>query len=137
MPDVFVPMDTTRYTSLHRILAASGIMNRFSIQYVDNHRKELNTVYPNIDNFIEKFSVDDSMLNQMIHLAETEKTTISDQDRKSDKTLLMKQLKAYIARDLGKSADYYKVMWPENESLKEALRILQDRKAYDELLKRK
>jgi len=137
MPDVFVPMDTTRYTSLHRILAASGIMNRFSIQYMDNHRKDLNTTYPNVDNFIEKFSVDDSMLDQMIHLAETEKITISDEDRKSDKTLLMKQLKAYIARDLGKSADYYKVMWPENESLKEALRILQDRKAYDELLKRK
>jgi carboxyl-terminal processing protease len=106
MPDVFVPLDTTRYTNLHKTLAASGIMNRFSIQYVDENRSELNADYPDMDKFIKKFSVTDSMVNQMITLAESEKITINDEDRKSDKTLLKKQLKAFIARDLGKNADY-------------------------------
>jgi carboxyl-terminal processing protease len=137
MPDVFVPMDTTSFTSVHRLLAASGFMNRFSIQYVDEHRKELTSTYPNTDSFIQKFSVSDSMVNQMIRMAETEKITIKDEDRKTDKSLLCKQLKAYMARDLGKTADYYRVMWTENESLKEALRILNDKKAYDEHLLRK
>jgi len=136
MPDVFVPMDTTRYTNLHKLLAASGIMNRFSIQYVDKHRSELNALYPTIDAFIQKFSIDDSMASELIRLAESEKIKISDEDRSSDKTLLMKQLKAYMARDLGKNADYYKVMWTENESLQEALHILGDKKAYDELLRK-
>ncbi|MDD4923064.1 MAG: S41 family peptidase, partial [Bacteroidales bacterium] len=137
MPDVFVPMDTTRYTSLHKILSASGIMNRFSIKYMDTHRSELKAIYPSIRDFIEKFSTNDSMIHQMIIQAEAEKITLSDEDRNSDKTLLKKQLKAYMARDLGRAADYYKVMWDENESLNEALRILADKKAYDAILKRK
>jgi C-terminal peptidase (prc) len=137
MPDVFVPMDTTRYTELHKILAASGIMNRFSIQYIDEHRSELKAAYPSMDQFIEKFNISESMIDEMIRMAESEKITIKDEDKKSDKSLLMKQLKAYMARDFGKTADFYKVMWTENESLKEALRILNDKKAYDELLKRK
>ncbi|MDD3907702.1 MAG: S41 family peptidase, partial [Bacteroidales bacterium] len=136
MPDVFVPMDTTRFTNLHKIMAASGIMNRFSIEYVDTHRSELAATYPKINDFIEKFSVDDSMISQMIRMAEAEKITISDVDRKSDKTLLKKQLKAYMARDFGKNADYYKVMYNEDNSLNEARRILGKKNAYDEILKK-
>lgn len=137
MPDVFVPLDTTRYTNLHKLLSAAGIMNRFSIQYVDEHRSELKKDYPNIDEFVSKFNVDDSLMNQMLQLAVSEKVTLSEDDRNSDKTLLKKQLKAYMARDLGKNADYYKVMWTEDKSLGEALRILKDKKAYDEILKQK
>ena len=77
------------------------------------------------------------MINQMIHIAEAEKITISDEDRKSDKRLLKKQLKAYIARDFGKSADYYKVMYDEDNSLNEARRILGNKNAYDTILKNK
>jgi carboxyl-terminal processing protease len=137
MPDFFVPMDTANYTNLHKILITTGVMNRFSIQYVDKHRSELNATYPNIDKFIKDFNVDENMVNEMINLAESEKETISVKDRDSDKTLLKKQLKGFMARDLGKGSDYYKVMWPENEPLIEALRILNDKKAYEKLLERK
>lgn len=137
MPDVFVPLDTTKYTSLHKLLTVSGIMNRYSIQYVDAHRAELTAAYPNIDAFIKNFRITEDMVKDMLNLAESEKITISKEDRSSDKTLLLKQLKAYIARDLGKTADYYKVMWTDNESLNKALQILKEKNAYDILLKRK
>jgi len=186
MPDVFVPLDTTRFTDLHRTLAASGIMNRYSIQYVDNNRAKLKETYPTMEQFIEKFNVDDSMINEMITQAEkefisekdknveksplsgelqyikpkmelvikdlnvkdslineiitkdkAEKELFSKKDKDSDKTLLKLQLKAYMARDLGKSSDYYKVMITENEALNEALGILDKKKAYDEILTKK
>lgn len=137
MPDVFIPIDTMRYTSIHRLLSTSGIMNRFSMQYVDEHRAELNAAYPNIDVFIEKFNFSDSLTNALLIFAISEKIVLSEKDSTSDKSLMLKQLKAYMARDLGRTADYYRVMWTENESLNEALRILSDKKAYDALLKRK
>jgi len=137
MPDVFVPLDTTKFTSLHKLLTVSGIMNRYSIQYVDSHRAELTAAYPNIDEFIKNFNITDGMINEMLSLAESEKITISKEDRSSDKTLLLEQLKAYIARDLGKTADYYKVMRTDNESLNKALQILKEKNTYDVLLKRK
>jgi len=134
MPDVFVPLDTTRYTTLHKTLSASGILNRFSMNFIDEHRSELNKEYPTIDLFIEKFSMNDTITNSLLRFAESEKIKLSQEDRNSDKTLLMKQLKAYMARDLGRNADFYKVMWTENESLKEAMRILGEKKEYEDLL---
>jgi carboxyl-terminal processing protease len=135
MPDVFIPIDTTIYTPLHR--AISGIMNRFSMKYVDENRAVLNATYPNIDTFVEKFQPNEALTDALLQFAISEKIKLTAEDSASDKTLLMKQLKAYMAQDLGRSADYFKVMWTENESLKKAIFILNDKKAYDEILKRK
>lgn len=128
MPDVFVPMDTTRFTPLHRLLVNRGVLNRYCLNYVDNHRSELKTAYPEADIFIDKFEVSDEMINEMIALAEAEKITIKDEDRASDKTVLKLQTKAYMARDLYKTAAYYQVMAPENEALQKALEILKSAK---------
>jgi carboxyl-terminal processing protease len=137
MPDVFVPIDTIRYTSLHRLLSASGIMNKFSIKYVDEHRAELNKAYPNIDAFIKNFEMTDSLTDELMRFALSEKAVFTAKDSASDKSLMLKQLKAFLARDLGRAADYYKVMWSENESIIKALSIINDKKAYDALLTRK
>lgn len=128
MPDVFVPMDTTRFTPLHRLLVNRGVLNRYCLNYVDDHRSELKTAYPEADIFIDKFEVSDEMINEMIALAEAEKITIKDEDRASDKTVLKLQTKAYMARDLYKTAAYYQVMAPENEALQKALEILKSAK---------
>jgi carboxyl-terminal processing protease len=136
MPDVFIPLDTTKYTSLHRTLSNSGILNRFSIKFVDENRNSLKAKYPDIDAFVSGFQPDENLFQALIRFAKDEKTELTDKDLSSDKTLMMKQLKGYMARDLGKSADYYKVMWNENESLVKAIEILNDKKAYEDILSR-
>jgi carboxyl-terminal processing protease len=137
MPDVFIPMDTVRYTSLHRSLSNSGIMNRFSMNYVDEHRAELTANYPDIDAFVANFQPDTVLTESLMRFALSEKSKLTAEDSSSDKTLMLKQLKAFMARDMGKSTDYFKVMWTENESLLKAMAIINDKKAYDEILKRK
>jgi len=136
MPDIFVPIDTNRMTALHRKLSVRGITNRFSMQYVDEHRKELQSQFPESKDFITNFKITESILNSLLKFAEEEKITIDETDRNSDKSLLAKQLKANMARDLWRTSEYYKVMWEENESLKKAIEILKDKKAYDEILKK-
>ena len=128
MPDVFVPMDTTRFTPLHRLLVNRGILNRFTLSYVDDHRSDLKTKYPQAEDFIDKYEVSDEMIADMMAMAEAEKVKIKDEDRHSDKTVLKLQTKAYMARDLYKTAAYYQVMAPENEALQKALEILNSAK---------
>jgi len=137
MPDQFIPFDTTKYTQLHRLISNSGIMNRFSMKYVDDHRAELNSTYPNIDAFVDHFQPDQTMTDELLKFALSEKIKLTAADSASDKTLMMRQLKAYMARDLGKSADYFKVTWKDNETLLKAIEIINDKKAYNDLLKRK
>ncbi len=128
MPDVFVPVDTTRVSRLHSLLINRGVLNRYTLTYVDEHREELKSQYPTDDKFVESFAVSDEMMAEMLALAESEKCEITDEMRQSDTQLIRLQTKAYIARDLYKTADYYKVMAGENDSLSEALRVLGDRK---------
>ena len=136
MPDVFVPLDTTVFTTLHRKLSNAGILNRFSISYIDEHRAEFAKKYPTADVFIAKFKTDTILENSLIQFAQNEKIKLLPEDLNSNKDLMMKQLKAFMVRDLGKSSDYYKVMWTQNESLLKAIEILNDKNAYDEILKR-
>jgi carboxyl-terminal processing protease len=44
MPDVFVPMDTSAYNSYYTAIYRKNLIYRFALQFVDRHRKELNTI---------------------------------------------------------------------------------------------
>jgi carboxyl-terminal processing protease len=137
MPDVFVPIDTTRFSPMYKQLASTGLLNRFIIQYVDANRQALKKEFKTPEAFNQLFKVDDSTMEELLKLAESEKVTFTDEQKNADNTLLKKQMKAYLARDLWTSSEYYKVMWTENESLLKAVDILKDSKKYEEILKRK
>jgi len=96
---------------------------------VDENRRALLDKYgENSQEFIQEFQFDDELLEELFKLAIKENVKITDEHRQEDLSVLRLQCKAYMARDLWKSADYYKVMAPLNESLQEALRILGDKK---------
>ena len=137
MPDVFIPIDTTKYNSLDSVIIRSGVLNRFSMKYVDDHRAELNAKYPNIDTYVAKFQPDQTLADNLLQFAVNDKVKLTAADSACDKTFILKQLKAFMARDLGKNTDLYKVIWRDNETLMKAIEIINDKKAYNDLLKRK
>ena len=58
MPDVFVALDTTRYTAYQRNLVRSGALNRSIYTYLDSQRKELTSRYRKASRFAEQYEVD-------------------------------------------------------------------------------
>jgi len=79
MPDIFVPLDTTSYTSFHRKLVALGIINKVFVQYIDKNRAELKKKYPTFEKYKKEFQADDTFLNSVISEAEIEKAKASEQ----------------------------------------------------------
>jgi len=73
MPDIFVPMDTTRFTDFHRRLVALGIVNKVCVQYIDKNRSELKKKYPTFEKYKKEFEVDDVFLNSLVSAAKKEK----------------------------------------------------------------
>ena len=41
MPDVYVPLDTTKYTKLHRELAAKSCITSTTLKWIDKNRSQL------------------------------------------------------------------------------------------------
>jgi carboxyl-terminal processing protease len=134
MPDVFIPYDSTRYTSYHSKLAGSGLINQTAMKYVDTHRAELQKKYRTINKFKSAFEVSESELSSLLSSAEEEKIEFNEEQYLKSKPLITLQLKALIARDLFDMSEYYQIVNDQNESLLEALRIINDPIAYRKIL---
>jgi len=127
MPDHFVPLDTTRYTQLHRQLAAKGVIIQQNLRYVDNHRKQLKKQYADFDSFKQTFEVPQSLVDDV--LAEGKKQKVEPKnDEELQKTLpyLRLQLKALIARDIWDMSEYFSIMNEENPTVKKALEVIME-----------
>ena len=134
MPDVFIPLDTTRYTNFHRRISALGLIIRTAMNYIDANRKVLNEKYPDISTFKTNYEVSEELMQSLLNLATEEKVEFDDEQVAKSKARLMLHLKALIARDLFDMNEYFVIINDDNESLKEALRIINEPDEYHKIL---
>lgn len=134
MPDRFVPFDTTQYTKYYRSLVAKGVINTFSVSYVDKNRKQLKRQYKTEEDFCSRFSVSDDMVEELTQLGLREKVEINKEELKTSAPLIRRVLKSMIARDLWTMDAYFRVYNEENDIVQEALRIISDDALYDRVL---
>lgn len=127
MPDEFVPLDTTRYTSFHRKLMMKGLVINHSLKYIDNNRKKLKRNYPSFDVFNASFIVPKELIDGILKEAEEQKLTPKDAEELS-RTLpyLSTQLKALVARDLFDMNEYFRIINETSDIVKAALPFLSE-----------
>lgn len=134
MPDVFIPMDTTRYSDYHRDIVAKGLVNRVAMNYLDRHREELGKTYKKPQVYKEKFVVTDEIMNELKKMAEDAKITFKEEEYNRSLPLIQLQIKALIARDLYDMTEYFYIINDVNDSYQEALRILNDEERYHKIV---
>ncbi len=134
MPDIFVPLDTNSYSKWHREIVAQGVVNNYTIKYIQQHREELNAKYKSFVKYDEEFCLSDLELKEIRTLAQESKVTCDDEQFSKSRTLLSLQIKAIIARDLFTPNEFYRIMDSQNESLQKAVDILHSPGMYEEIL---
>lgn len=135
MPDIFIPIDTTRFTLFHRKVVAQGIMNKVSVHYIEKNRANLKRQYPSFEKYLQHFVVDETMLKSIRDAAQAEKIVIDEAQYDTSKALMALQLKALIARDLWSVNEYYRIIDSDNEALQAALKVLNTPGQYERYLK--
>lgn len=123
-PDKFVALDTSENTAYYRKIMAKGLLNRFAINYVDSHRKELLKKYKKDDDFVDNFEVTDEMLNGLKELGDKEDIEFNEEEFKRSEPLFKMILKALIGRDVYDNATYFKVYNQHDPIFKEAVRLI-------------
>ena len=136
MPDVFIPVDTSRYTDYHRNVVAAGLVNRVAMNYLDRNRAEMNKKYPKFSQYKQNFNVTEEIMQELLSLADNDKIKFDEEQYNRSKPLIMLQIKALIARDLYDMAEYFQIINDDNASYQEALRIINDGKRYEKELGR-
>ena len=129
MPDVYVPLDTTKQTSLYRQLSAKSCLLNTTLRYVNRHREELIANYPDIHAFINSYDPGEDVIGQLIDEAKAKEITYTDSALAETLPLTKIVLKALIARDLWTISEYYQVINATNDIYNRGVAIARQRKA--------
>jgi C-terminal peptidase (prc) len=135
MPDVFIPIDSTRSTEYHAKLVRLGLVNRVAMNYIDKKRQELNKKYPNINKYKESFQITEDILQDLIGLADEDKIEFNEDQFNKSKEYISLQIKALIARDLFDMSEYFQIINDKNDSYQKALKIINNDEQYHKILK--
>ena len=131
MPDVYVPLDTTKQTPLYRQLSAKSCLLNTTLRYVNRHREELIANYPDIHTFINGYEPGEDVIGQLLDEAKTKGITYTDSALTETLPLTKTVLKALIARDLWTISEYYQVINSTNDIYNRGVAIARQRKTLE------
>lgn len=126
IPDIFVPIDTTSNSESFRKTLNKGLMNKFAHEYVDSRREELLKTYSTEDSFVENYSLSSKEIKDFKKFVSDEDVEISEEDWAISGEAMKVRLRAFIGRNLFEPSTFYRIIGELNETLEEAIDILND-----------
>ena len=134
LPDVFVALDTTEYSSYYKDISRSGVINLFAVDYVDKNREKIKKTYGDLKGYIAKFETDEAFMNEFFTYAVAEDSSLvfNEEDYEVSKSLLQKRLKAMIAQNIWDYTAFYQIINEKNEIFMRAYELLSEGR-YDKL----
>lgn len=133
MPDYFVPIDTSANTEYLLRLFSNGVFNRFVLGYIDEERPALERKYRNFESFKSKFDATE-MLDILISFAELEGVTFNEEEFQRSKEQIALLIKAYVARDLWETGEFYQILNESDPIFRKAREVLEEPHFYSDKL---
>jgi carboxyl-terminal processing protease len=126
MPDYFIPLDTNFVTKYYIDIFRKGLLNEFSVQYLETKRKEMLKMYPDVQTFKKSFTDDQKLLNEFIVFAETKEIPRNDKDLETSGLQIKTVLKALIARNLYNLNAYFEMAGITDDDLQRAIEVIKN-----------
>jgi carboxyl-terminal processing protease len=129
MPDVFVPLDTSQFSTYFQELQRKNAFYDFILTHVDNNRSQLKKGYPDLESFKKNYKVDDKFFEEFLVNAEklgVKRDSTGLAGLAVSEKLIRINIKALIARELWNVEGLYEVLNEMNVPLQKALEAIQD-----------
>lgn len=108
MPDIFVPNDTAEITSYYLNVLNKGLLQKFSFDFTDRHRAELKNA-GSVNAMLKVLPPDEELLVEFVDYAKSNGVPARWYYINISRKLIVKDLKALIARDVFGTSAFYKV----------------------------
>lgn len=126
MPDLFVPADTTDVTPYFIEVAGRNILYRYTIEYSDRHREELDAVRTVAD-LDALFARDPDLFDGFVRYAARKGVAPRPRDIARSRRLIEAQLRAYIGRNtVLEDNGFYANIYPVDDVILRAISVLDD-----------
>ena len=135
MPDIFVPIDTSGMSNYFSHLIRKGILNLYSINYIDKNRGKMKEIYPNFNVFKENFVVTDEIFNDLIFFAKNEGVKYNEEDFLTSKMNIITSIKSNIALNFWGTSQYFEIINQDSNAFLKALEVIESKEIYSQQLK--
>ncbi|MCC7331070.1 MAG: S41 family peptidase [Flavobacteriales bacterium] len=115
MPDIFVPIDTSKYSDYFGKVNRKGLFNEFVLKFMDSKRDSLTKLYSTITEFRKSFNPEDELLESFIQYAKNNDVEPVDEQIKISKPVILNRLKALVARNIWDTSAFYEIANETND----------------------
>lgn len=126
MPDFFIPLDTTFISRYYEDIFRKGLLNEFTVQYIETRRKDLMQMYPDVKAFKKGFTDDQKLLDDFVAFAETKEVPRKDKDLEVSGMQIKSVLKGLIARNLYNQNAYFEMTSANDDDLVKAIEVIKN-----------
>lgn len=125
MPDIFVPLDTTRTNQYCRKVTAKNVVLNTSMQYTERNRRMLQRRYRTFADYNRGFEVGNDVLKLFQDKARDAKVDFDEEQYNESLPIFKTQLKASIARLIWGMNAYYQVIQELDETILRAVKYME------------
>ena len=133
MPDRFVPVDTSTFSTYYRDIMAKGVLNRYMQDYTERHRAEILSQYPSEDDFAKGFDPA-PLLPGLIEAATADSIKYDEGQLQTSRPVFLAMMKGLLERDIYPNGTYMRAVNHLDPIFNEALRIISAPAEYRRLL---
>jgi len=126
MPDLFIPLDTTKISDYYSKLYNKGLYNQFTLSMMDKNRSNYKTKYPTFETFKKNFVIDDDFLNRFCEYATKEGVKKDDKGFELSKELISNQLKVLMARNMFDWNAAIQISVEHDDTYNKAIEVMKD-----------
>ncbi len=120
MPDIFVPLDTTRTNQYYRDVTAKNVTLQTAFQYTEKNRRQLQRRYPDFESFNAQFECGKDVMDMFLAKAKDLKVEYREDQYKHCLDIFKVQLKAMIARNVWGLNGYYRIIQTLDDTVQRA-----------------
>ena len=125
MPDIFVPLDTTKTNQYYRNVTAKNVVLNTSLQYTERNRRSLQRRYKTFNDYNRDYEVGSDVLKLFLDKAKDANVEYDDEQYQESLPIFKTQLKAMIARLLWGMDSYYQVIQELDETIQRAVKFME------------
>jgi carboxyl-terminal processing protease len=118
MPDIFVPLDTTRFETF--VIRARSVIPQFAYDYYGNHADDFKQ-YADITAFKNSYTINDLVFTQFKNTVKKELGFVDEKLMSRERAYLSNLIRAYIARQRFGSEGFYPIIQDTDDMLQRAI----------------
>ncbi len=127
LPDIFIPQDTSNYTSYYGNILRQGIIPEYVNDLVDIKREDWKKAYPNFEKFNAEFKISDEYFEELLKYAETKGVKRNEKEITTSRHKMEIYIKALVGSAIIDRNTFHRILnSDDDEYLKKSLEVLKN-----------